>query len=137
MYYSIRFGTDGMGMDFDRGVFADSIDEARTEAAEALRYGGFPLQADKGLFTVHGHPAWILQGNEHGYRIVGDDSPAPEPRKRAIITIDADKYAQRIEDFVNNRPKLTPAEIAQLDQDIEDTFERLTEDLRQMRNEES
>jgi hypothetical protein len=34
---------------------------------------------------------------------------------------------------VNNRPKLTSAEIAQLDQDIEDTFDRMLNDIRDLR----
>lgn len=109
MYYSIRNGTDGIGLDFDFGVFADSIPEARTEAAEMLRNRGFELQADKGLFTVHGHDAWILATDENGYKIVPDTSP--EPRKITIIKLDAHAYAERINEFAADRPTLTSAEV--------------------------
>ena len=98
MYYSIRFGTDGMGMDFDRGVFADSIAEARTEAAESLRNGGFPLQADKGLFTVHGHPAFILETDGTGYRIVPDDSPEYDVNNPTQEMIDSIGRGARYDD---------------------------------------
>jgi hypothetical protein len=108
MYYSIRNGTDGIGLDFDFGVFADSIPEARTEAAEMLRNRGFELQADKGLFTVHGHDAWILATDENGYKIVPDKSP--EPRKITIIKLDADSYAARITEFAADSPELPSAE---------------------------
>lgn len=136
MYFSIRNGTDGIGLDFDFGVFADDIAQAREEAAESLRARGYALQADKGLYTVHGHPAWILSGNgEIGYSIVPVDADDAETERRTrkvrnIITLDASAYAQRINDFTSNCPKLTSAEIAQLDQDIEDTFDRLLSDLR-------
>lgn len=57
MYWSIRSGIDGIGLDFDFGVFADDMTGAREEAAESLRNRGYALQAERGLFTVHGHPA--------------------------------------------------------------------------------
>lgn len=99
MYWSIRAGTDGIGLDFDFGVFADDMAQAREEAAESLRARGFALQADKGLYTVHGHPAWELSGDgETGYRIV------------PIITIAADAYADRIRDVMSGSPTLTSAE---------------------------
>lgn len=98
MYFSIRNGTDGIGLDFDFGVFADDVDEARKEAAEMLRRRGYVLQADKGLFTVHGHPAWET------------DEPKPEPHTETIITIDADAYARRIRASLNNDPYLPSAE---------------------------
>lgn len=110
MYWSIRNGTDGIGLDFDFGVFADDMTEARTEAAEILRARGYALQADKGLYTVHGHPAWTLATDGDGYRIVPDDSPEPKPIKTTIIKLAADAYAQRIKDFTSNRPTLTSAE---------------------------
>lgn len=98
MYYSIRFGTDGIGLDADFGVFADDVGEARKEAAEMLRRRGYGLQADRGLFTVHGHPAWET------------DEPKPEPRTETIVTIDADAYARRIRASLNNDPYLPSAE---------------------------
>lgn len=119
MYYSIRSGTDGIGLDFDFGVFADDIAQARIEAAESLRNRGFEFQADKGLFTVHGHPAWILSGNsEIGYTIVPLDEKDEETmarteqtRKITIIKLDAHAYAERINEFADDRPTLTSAEV--------------------------
>lgn len=87
MYYTITAGTDGIGLEFPgvSGVFADSIEEARTEAAESLRRAGYALQADKGLFTVHGHRSWTL-------------------------VLDAEKYADRINDARTGR-SLTDATV--------------------------
>lgn len=53
MWFIIRFGTDGIGLDAGR-VFAYGIDNARTLADAYLRATGNRLQSDKGLFTVHG-----------------------------------------------------------------------------------
>jgi hypothetical protein len=127
MYWSIRSGTDGIGLDFDFGVFADSIEEARTEAAESLRYRGFDLQADKGLFTVHGHPAWTLATDKNGYVIVPD---SPKPRTIGIVTISADNYAQRIKDLTDDLPRLTSAEVRETMDEVEVTIDRLVQDLK-------
>lgn len=76
MYYTIRFGTDGIGLDFHAGVFADSIPEARTEAATRLYAYGYGITAERGLFTVHGHRSWVLENsNGFGYQIVPEDDP--------------------------------------------------------------
>lgn len=128
MYYSIRSGTDGIGLDFDFGVFADDIAQARFEAAESLRNRGFELQADRGLFTVHGHSAWILATDENGYKIVPANSP--EPRKISIIKISADAYAERIKDFTADRPTLTSAEVDEVKRDVETSIDNLIKDLR-------
>lgn len=138
MYYSIRSGTDGIGLDFDFGVFADDIAQARTEAAEMLRNRGFDLQADTGLFTVHGHPAWILSGNsEIGYSIVPLDEKDTETmartekaRKLSIITLDAHNYAERIDEFTSNRPTLTSAEADVIETEIDDRTGLLIGDVR-------
>lgn len=103
MYYTIKGGIDGIGLDFEgvSGIFADGIDEARTVAAEKLRLHGYALQADKGLFTVHGHRSWTLVRGEHGYEIVPDDSPEPVVKtRRTLLTLQASLYAQRITDAV-------------------------------------
>lgn len=84
MLYEIRFGTDGIGLPFGN-VFADDMAEARELAAEKLRAENFHVQADGGLFTVHGHEKW------------------------AIFRIQAGLYAHRIDDFRENRPELTSA----------------------------
>lgn len=110
MYWSIRSGNDGIGADFNFGVFADDMAEARQEAAESLRARGYALQADTGLYTVHGHPAWTLATEGDGYRIIPDDSPEPKPIKTTIVKLDANNYAQRIKDCTSNRPTLTSAE---------------------------
>ncbi len=93
MFYSIRGGTDGLGLDFENvdGVFADSMDEARESAADKLRRRGYTLQADKGLFTVHGHRSWTLIHENGGFRIEPDDEPGmtvPSPTGSAIVTSD-------------------------------------------------
>lgn len=109
MYYSIRSGTDGIGLDFDFGVFADDMAEARTEAAEMLRARGYEPQADKGLFTVHGHARWTLETDENGYLIVPERS-GEDPQPITIITISADNYANRIAEFAADSPELPSAE---------------------------
>lgn len=112
MYWSIRSGTDGIGLDFDFGVFADNMDDAREEARQALIYRGYVLQANKGLFTVHGHPAWELQRGEHGYRIVPLEAAEKTTvgKVKTLLTINAKNYAERIKDAVTGRTTLTSAE---------------------------
>lgn len=51
--FEVRFGTDGIGQTAGY-VKARNIDEARARAATNLRVSGYVLQADRGLFTVHG-----------------------------------------------------------------------------------
>lgn len=84
MLYEIRFGTDGIGLPFGN-VFADDIDEARERAAEKLRAESYYVQADEGMFTVHGHEKWT------------------------IFKLSAGLYAQRIDDVRENRSELTSA----------------------------
>ena len=112
MYWSIRAGTDGIGLDFDFGVFADNMDDAREEAREALIYRGYVLQANKGLYTVHGHPAWEVERCQDGYRIVPLEAAEKTMvgKVRTILTISAKNYAERIKDFTTGRTTLTSAE---------------------------
>lgn len=52
--WTVRFGTDGTGMDMFH-VYAADMDTARRLAADGLRYLGCPLTAERGQFTVHRH----------------------------------------------------------------------------------
>lgn len=51
--YEVRFGTDGHGL-MAGTVKARNIKEARERAKTNLRMSGYELQAEEGLFTVHG-----------------------------------------------------------------------------------
>lgn len=105
MLYEIRFGTDGLGLAFGN-VFADDMNEAREFAAEKLRAENYHLQADEGLFTVHGSEKWT------------------------IFKFSAGLYAQRIDDARENRPELTSADVAEIGTEVNERTEQLVRDLK-------
>lgn len=86
--WEVRYGTDGIGL-VHGYVHADTMNEARVLAAFKLAHDGYPLTAEKGLFTVH-RLSFDLTETEPVTRLVADV-------KRRIETVPiADGYRETL-----------------------------------------